>query len=367
MNLSDTAAPPLVELIDVFTERLNALYELLLEVYLARDVDGAPGAALDNLTSLAGVYRLPATYASTTVTLVGDGTATTVPAGSRMSVGAGGPVFATTVDVDLPAGAPYEANVIVEADTTGPQAYAIDAIDTVVDSVAHWSGVSASDAVDSGRDVELDAQLRLRFRRSIQRPGASTDGSARARLEAIENVEAAFVVSNRTDFVNPVTGQPAHSRWAVLYPNTLDQEAIATALWETAPAGIADYGSPYASQYAIVTDDQGYAQTVQWDWATTLEMWVTVNVNSHTWSTSLAVTNKALIKQHVVDYVTTLSVGEDVCPTLVVGYVLARVSGILDMDVLVATSNPPGAGDHDPVDVPFYNIALVPLANVSVP
>lgn len=123
---------------------------------------------------------------------------------------------------------------------------------------------------DLGRDLETDAELRIRRQQSLNRTGAATVEAIRARmLDEVANVLDCYVFENTTD-VTDGEGRPPHSIEVVVSGGTdLD---VATQIWETKPAGIATHGSD--SQ--VVVDSQGNNQTVFFSRPFERALWVRV-------------------------------------------------------------------------------------------
>jgi len=91
------------QIIGVMSERLADLWALLEQIYAAGFLDGATGAALDDLVAHAAITRKPATYSVATITLTG--TSGTVPAGSIFA-DAAGTHWVTTADGSIGGTAP---------------------------------------------------------------------------------------------------------------------------------------------------------------------------------------------------------------------------------------------------------------------
>jgi hypothetical protein len=147
---------------------------------------------------------------------------------------------------------------------------AINGITQIVTPVAGWSAISSSSALTGGRFREDDADLRTRIAQSSN-VVASVDGAIRTALLAITSVESALVISNRALTADGI-GTPGKSVRIVIAPNLstqADVEAeIANALFSRQPAGIQTIGIGANSRTATVIDQQGFVQTVQWEYPT---------------------------------------------------------------------------------------------------
>lgn len=109
-----TSDGPIAQEIGVFTEREALLWELAEAVYLARTRDGAFGKPLDDVNSLIGVGRLPATRSTVTFTLATEGAVNTViPAGSQIRQASTDTLWETTAAATIPG-----ASTVVNATLT---------------------------------------------------------------------------------------------------------------------------------------------------------------------------------------------------------------------------------------------------------
>jgi uncharacterized phage protein gp47/JayE len=99
-----TSDGPIAQEIGVFSEREALLWELCEAAYLARTRDGAFGKPLDDVNSLIGVGRLPATRSTVTLTLATTGAVNTiVPASSQVRQAANDTLWETTAAATIPA------------------------------------------------------------------------------------------------------------------------------------------------------------------------------------------------------------------------------------------------------------------------
>lgn len=353
------------QLIDPFAYGLGQCYALLAELYDARDVAAAEGTQLDDLCALVGVTRLEATPSTVTLTLSGT-SAVAIPAGTRVRVGSTGPIFETTEDTTLGA---LGAAVLVTAQSqdTGPVEAESGTIDTIVDAVAGWTTVTNSSAATQGRDVETDAELRVRRQLAVSIIGSGTDAAIRAQLEQVEGVLAAACISNRTplDQVQvrtdgAVFDQDPWSFRPIVYPDTVDDALVAEVVWNNTPAGIRSYGT----QLAVVTDDQGTLQTIRWDWGQdTTVQWVVFREKA----SSYPVDGDQAIEDAILAYVAGLSLGAEISPiTAECAIVSALPSGALRRLEVYVAEGAPGLDDTVPFLVALDTVPVTESADVVI-
>jgi uncharacterized phage protein gp47/JayE len=317
---------------------LSYLYDLLEDIVASGDPDSAEGVQLDNLNRLRGAIRNPAKNSTATVTC-GGVNGTNIPASSIVSIGADGERWLTNTAVTIPVG--LTVDVAVTAENTGPVEAAIGAIDTIVTAITGWNTVTNAAAAIEGEAVETDADYRLRAEDTST--GTTTEDAIYTRLSEQDDIDAVVVVSNRTDAVDSL-GIPAHGFWAVVYPNTANQQNIAETIWGSAgaPAGIEMQGV----QTATVTDANGYSQQIKWDWATAVDVWISV---VGTKDSDYPAGGDALVAAAITEYFSTVRVGADVNPAPIESAVVVAVPGIVTLEARMKIGSAPGAGDTSPL------------------
>lgn len=340
------------DLIDIQALELLSLEEGIEDVYNAFRRPSAEGAALDNLGLLLGVPRLPATKSTAPGTLTGT-PATVIPAGSRVRIELG--TFWTVRDeATLDGGG--SAVVVLEAEDTGPVEANTGTITVIVDSVAGWDTVTNTASATLGRDLETDTAYRLRLRDAADGEGG-TDEDIREALLEVDGVSNVSVRSNRDD-VTDAEGVPPHHYRAVLYPDTVDPTLIGEALWKAQPTGIDSTGA----ESATVTDGEGFAQTVRWDWATAIPMYVDLVLTID--ATDFPADGSSQVKAAVEAYGAQLAVGEDIYPSQIARAVLNAVPGVLN--VAVEVDNSPAPTNTGPVAVAYDQIGTFDAGDVTV-
>jgi hypothetical protein len=353
-NVGDDSA--MGQLLDAPAEELALVHELVEGVYNSFVMDAAEGVQLDNLGGLSGVVREPATYSTATVTCAGT-PATVIAAGKRVRVTDAG-IFALDDEVTIPGGGSID--VTVTAVESGPVEGLAGTIDEIVDPVSGWSTVTnAADAV-LGSAVETDVIYRARINESFSIGGTGTDQAIKARIQALDDVDAAVVISNRT-LITDSFGIPGKAFRAVVWPTSADGEQIAETIWSDGamPAGIYSDGT----QVFVITDSQGYAQTVRFSWATELQLYWDVTVTSNS---DYPVDGDDLVAAAVLSYGNTLSVGDDALIVGAIADIMDAVPGVEDLLILVKVGGWPGGGDTSPISVDLDEIATSDSGRITV-
>ncbi len=317
---------------------IEQLYRLVDDIWAGLDSDQAEGVAQDNINRLRGVIRNPARFSTATVTCGGTAS-TAIPQGSIVSIGTDGERWLTDQDATIGGGGTVDVGVTAE--NSGPIVAAIGAINTIQTAISGWNTVTNAAAAEPGELVESDADYRTRSEGAST--GSTTEEAIFTRLSELDDVDAVVVVSNRDEDPDSY-GTPGHTMWIVIYPNTADQQDIAETIWGEAgaPAGIGMRGAVTAT----VTDDSGYQQQIRWDWATAVDVWISI---VGTKDDDYPIDGDDLIRDAVTAYFATVRVGADVNPAPVESACVVAVPGIVTIEARMKVGGAPGAGDLGPI------------------
>ena len=348
-------------IIAIMTDGLLPVWELSQALYDAFSTDNARGQMLDNLAGVIGVVREPATTASGTVTLTGTDL-TVVPSGSIVSAPTlNDATFVTLSDVTIGATVSGEVDVQVEAEEPGLLVVLATEVDTIITPVAGWSGVTnAADFADDGSDVESDSELRTRMVQSPQIVGAGTDNAIRPNVAALDDVDNALVISNRT-LVTDVNGTPGKAFLTVIWPDTgVDEERVAETIFTYMPSGILPHGDVSYD----VTDDQGVTQTVAFSYASTVNVGMSLEL---TVDASFPVDGADQVQTAVFNVLSSaLDIGVDVL-TLTILCAASTVEGIVSIDLKLDEKPPfPPAVSTSNITIGNTEIAIVAFADILV-
>jgi len=364
----------------VFSNRLAELWEVANAVYRALYPDSATGEALDNVAAITGALRLAAAKSQAPSVICTGTAATALAAGRVLSVvGAGDRFVSTTAAVLAAATArapstPYVVGdvrsnsgniyVVITAGTSsagaGPSGTSTDIIDgtvhwrfvgtgtsfalvnfeseefgpinapaftlTVIETpVAGWNGAANSLDAELGRDVESDADFRVRREELLRLTGSATLEAIRSHVRAIVGVQQVFVFEN-TGLTVDVNGLPGKS-FEVVVEGGLNQD-IADTIFLHKPVGIETFGSVSVN----VEDSQGFMHATEFSRPTTINMWVDVTVQVD--PQVFPVDGIDQVKQAIVDLGDALQIADDVIILKFRCTPLDSVAGVIDVPVI---------------------------------
>jgi len=168
--------------------------------------------------------------------------------------------------------------------------------------VAGWISVYNYTPGLTGRNLEIDDELRSRRERSLKLAGAGTVDAIRARILNIEGVTAATVSENSTD--TTVDGLPPHSFESLVLGGT--NQLIANTIWGAKPAGIATYGNVTNT----IIDTAGKTHIVYFSRPVKLYIYASITLTKDV--SLYPINGDDVIKAAVVKQIMNLEVGEDV-------------------------------------------------------
>lgn len=296
---------PIGQLIGVISERLAILWALGEAVYYAKYPRTASDTSLDNAVSLTGLTRLAATFSTGEVTITGT-PATVVPAGFQVSVtGDTSNAYVTTESVTIAIGGTVTSPI--RAVVAGAFAALAGTITVISNPLTGVTSVTNASDIEVGRDIESDAELRIRQQEFLQAPGTSSVEGIRAEISLIDNVRQVLVVENDTNGI--VEGRPPKSFEA--YVDGGDDQEIADAIWASKPAGIQAFGT----ESNTVVDSQGISHLVQFSRPIEVDIFVTVSITANTdlLEDELYPANgDDMVRDSVLEYGNSLTIGRDV-------------------------------------------------------
>ena len=217
------------------------------------------------------------------------------------------------------------------ATETGAIILPVGGLSTPISAVSGWTGVTNLVAGSTGSARESDGDYRRRLLNSKNRVSAvATADAIEARLlNEVEGVTFVHVIEN--DTMSEKEGMPPKSIQVVVRGGL--EQAIANAVWLYKGAGIETYGEIQLTAY----DRHGKAHTVAFSRPKAIKLYVNVAVNLLDEEEALTSNVITAIKQGVLNYATTLSLGDDFITQRVYGYIYANTTGIGKMTVTVST------------------------------
>ena len=215
----------------------------------------------------------------------------------------------------------------------GAQAVPAGALDTIETPVSGWDSVDNFQDGEQGRDIETDAELRLRREQSLQVTGAGTVEAIRSRLiQNVEDVNSVSIIENRSDEEDQ-DGRPPHSFESIV-SGGVDAD-VADELWQVKPAGIETFGTVTE----IVLDSQDNEQIIRFSRPVNVYIWVRMTISTNGVG-SFPDDGQTQIQNNIVDYGETLGVGDPVLIQALFGPVY-QVPGIADASIEIARTESP--------------------------
>lgn len=258
----------------IMAQHLGKAWEVLETAYNGFDPDRAENDQLTSLAKLTGTERRGASASILEGVEVTLDTGTALVAGTHFAHVTGKPDVRFTPREDFTAPSTGVHSVDFEAELTGPTQVADGTLTVIATPVVGWSSVNNPSSAIPGRNVDTDADLRLRREAALARSGSSTADAIRADVLAVENVTSCQVFENYTDTTG-ADGLPPHSFEVVLFDDAgANDNAVAQAIWGSKAGGI----RPYGSESGIATDANGDPRTVPFSRASEIEIWVEYDV-----------------------------------------------------------------------------------------
>lgn len=269
--LNTTASSVLGQIIGILSSKISELWEVSQGVYNGFDPDAAEGENLDEVASITGTIRNPATKSTVTATInINNGV--TVPAGSIASVD-GNPSarFVTLTDVENISGIPADFDVDMESEETGPIVANAATLTVIETPVSGWNTITNDLDAELGSDIESDADLRLRRDEELRAQGRATFEALRSALLALDGVEEILLFENDT-LTTDVNGVPGKAFEAVVLGGATQD--IVDKIFEYKPIGIESFGDVSGT----ATDSQGNTHDIDFSRPDEVDIFIDVDV-----------------------------------------------------------------------------------------
>jgi uncharacterized phage protein gp47/JayE len=312
-------------LVNTFSNQLASAWEALQAVDSLKNVDASSGDALDTLLRLRGSIR--AGGLPSTVTLTLSGTAgTVIDAGAQVAIAGTDTLFATTEAGTISVGGTVD--VTAASMQNGPWVALAGTLTDIRTPVAGWSTVTNAHDALPGRDAELDPAFKMRSALELSEGQGATLPAMRAAIMQVADVTGCYVAANN-GIVSDIDGIPAKSVWVIVEGG--DATAIRTAIFDVVGAATKTYGS----QSGTVTDSQGVAHTIEFDYASEVDVWIAIAV---TYDATLFPTGwSTLIQTAVLALGDNLTMGKNIVARAIDAACFS-VPGVLDAVATIGTS-----------------------------
>ncbi|NIQ92440.1 MAG: hypothetical protein GWN93_27045 [Deltaproteobacteria bacterium] len=222
-------------------------------------------------------------------------------------------------------------DVSVTAETAGAISALAGTLTVIETVVAGWDSCTNAADIVEGKNIETDAELRVRRLQTLSQPGSATVDAIRAKILSIDEVKAAVVFENIQD-VTDGEGRPPHSIAPVVLDG--DDNDIALAIQTVRPAGIQMFGDVSV----VVQDSQGFDQEIKFSRPTEIDIYLEVDIKT---DSTFPTGGEDAITDAILDYAgINFSIADDVitsqlyCP-------IHEIQGVTDIDLRIDTSNIP--------------------------
>ena len=355
LNLLATSV--LGQLNGIFADKLRELWDVAEAVYRSQYPDSASGEALDGVASITGAVRLGATKSRVTLSVnIDDGV--NLPTGRVVSVGTTGLRFVTTAAVTNTSGSAADFDVDAESESFGPIPALAGNIDTIQTPVTGWNSVTNPLDAIPGRNIETDADFRIRREALLRISGAATLEAIRSRVLDVEDVVQVFVFENTTLSVD-VNGLPPKSFEVVVAGGEpINDQAIADEIFLAKPVGIETFGTTTES----VEDSQGFSHSIKFSRPTDVTIYIDLTVDVD--GSLFPIDGVDQIKTALKNLGDAQQIGEDVI-ALRYECVPLTIAGVVDVSDFNIGTAPSPSGDAN-ITIALRELARFDTSNFAV-
>lgn len=238
-------------------------------------------------------------------------------------------------------------------------------LNTIVTTQSGLDAVNNLVPGHTGRELETDDELRLRYASGVYRLGAGTIESIKTNIEQnVPGILTVQVYENEND-VTDDEGRLPHSIEVIAYGG--DPINIADQIWLTKAAGIDTNGMLTVQ----IKDSSGYYHDIHFNRPTPIYIWVTVDVTLY--DEEVFPDNGPQQMQAIVtDTGNSFGIGKDVIIQRFLGPIYSQIQGISRMDIKVARETDPnivpapGAYTSNNLDISARELSVFDATKVNV-
>ena len=353
------------EFLSIVSLKQSDCCQALQYVYNQSSPLTAIGAGLDRIVKLNGIARIPYTYSTAVLTIIGT-SGTVIKNGVAQDEN--GNQWLLPTPVTIPSGGTI--SVIGTCTTPGNITAEPGTIIIIASPVGGWASVTNASAAIPGQPIETDSQLRARQAISVSVPSLTRLAATVADLEATPGVTRLNVLENPTGGTD-IYGNPGHSITCVVDGTALEL-AIATAIYANRGIGCLTNGlingsSAVNTVTVNVTDPfTGYVMPISYLTPDYVPIYGSMAVHLLAGGTSATI---AQIQAAIVNYLNSLEIGEPVVYSEIYGAALTARSNpdepTFSIRAVAIADTPSPTGTSD-ISLQFYEVAQGITANVSV-
>lgn len=327
-------------ILSIDAQREADLQQQILAVLADTDPNTATGVALIRLATITGTIARDATYSTVTLSVT---ISAPLPAGARVSDSSGNTIFETTATINTSGS--VQARSIVPGNIIAP-ANTLTRKVSSPGSMASWATVTNPTAAIPGENAETDGELRIRRARELNQAASANITAITTAVESVPNViDVGYV--NDTDI---------HEYEIVVYGPSADSDAIAQAIWDNGPAGIASRTHGGTPDSGTAVDSDGVSHTIDFTRATQVPIYVHVYLTKD--PTEYPVDGDTQVDNVVSAAIGNITgkVGQDVIQSRLYSSVYS-VPGVIDVtDLFIGTS--PGPTLPNNITIAYDSVAV---------
>lgn len=242
----------------------------------------------------------------------------------------------------------------VIADKSGPIESEVNSLTNILTPQLGWDSVRNPLPASSGRDVETDEELRLRFRDTKFERASSTVDAIYSGLISLAGVEQVVVYENDSDITDS-KGIPSHSFLPIVLGGLSSE--IGQAIWENKPMGIKSFGD----STVVIYDSQGFAHDIGFKRPDPVPIYITLNLTKD--ATYPGYGDADIRSALVAFFQANMKIGDDVIYSRLYTPINS-VKGHFVTSMFIGTSPSPTATSN--ISIAFDAIATLSSANILI-
>lgn len=240
--------------IGVISQAITDCNAAAVAVYNSFSPTTGVGNGLSSNVKLNGLTRIPGSFSTATLTVVGvSGTVIT----NGQAQDTNGNLWALTSPVTIPSAGTI--NVAATCTAIGAISAGANTITSIATPILGWQTVSNASAANAGNAVETDAQLRVRQAASVALPSQNVFQGIAAAIAQVIGVTRVTPYENNTNSANG-NGVPANTLAFVVEGGA--PLTVAQAIASKIPPGIGTYIVAPGGANFTITDSSGYTKVV---------------------------------------------------------------------------------------------------------
>ena len=326
--------------------------QALVLAYNNRSPSTAIGSGLDAVVRINGIARLPATASTATVTLTGKA-GTVIRAGFVMDENKVRWALPDTVTI----GTGGTIDVLATAAVKGPIVAGAGTINVIATPQAGWTSVTNTAAATPGRAVETDEELRARQAISTANPSQAPTAGIRGGIASVEGVLRSRVYENDTDQTDS-NGLPPHSITAIV--NGGDDYEIAYQIYlRKCPGGYTN-----GTTAVTIVDIKDETSVIRFSRPVMTDIFVNVTIKKLP-----GYTDDSGIIQALVGFIGSLSIGDDVYISSLIGAALSSMQSLAVPTFTVVSVTAGKSADAlsgNDIDIAYNELAQIDSAKITV-